>query len=182
MSNSQGYNKKLLEYKPALTTARVNPRPSVSPKKMPKAERKRINKKAPPEGYDDISDTLLEFQQKLKDATVASHEGKKRNETLWPMFQIRHQCTRWIWDLYKREAISQELYQYLITKEKAVDKDLVAKWKKPGYENLCCTQCIQTKETNFNSTCICRVPKKEMKEGQLVECTKCGCRGCASGD
>lgn len=47
---------------------------------------------------------------------------------------------------------------------------------------LCCLRCIQTKETNFNSTCICRVPKVQLKEDQNVECVSCGCRGCASSD
>lgn len=49
------------------------------------------NKKPPPEGFDDIEDTLLEFQNKMKDAEAASHEGKKRHEIMWPIFQITHQ-------------------------------------------------------------------------------------------
>lgn len=49
------------------------------------------NRKPPPDGFDDIEDTLLEFGNKMKDAENASHEGKKRNEVLWPIFQITHQ-------------------------------------------------------------------------------------------
>lgn len=49
------------------------------------------NRKPPPDGFDDIEDTLLEFSNKLKDAENASHEGKKRHEVLWPIFQISHQ-------------------------------------------------------------------------------------------
>lgn len=49
------------------------------------------NRKPPPEGFDDIEDTLLEFGNKMKDAENASHEGKKRHEVLWPIFQISHQ-------------------------------------------------------------------------------------------
>ena len=49
------------------------------------------NRKPPPDGFDDIEDTLLEFANKMKDAENASHEGKKRNEVLWPIFQISHQ-------------------------------------------------------------------------------------------
>ncbi|MBE3042987.1 hypothetical protein IMZ48_10535 [Candidatus Bathyarchaeota archaeon] len=41
---------------------------------------------------------------------------------------------------------------------------------------------MQTKETNFNSTCICRVPRAQLKEDQDIECVSCGCRGCASSD
>ena len=56
------------------------------------------NRKPPPDGFDDIEDTLLEFANKMKDAENAPHEGKKRSEVLWPIFQISHQST-WIWTL-----------------------------------------------------------------------------------
>lgn len=49
------------------------------------------NRKPPPDGFDDLEDTLLEFSNKMKDAENASHEGKKRHEVLWPIFQINHQ-------------------------------------------------------------------------------------------
>ena len=52
-------------------------------------------------------------------------------------------------------------------------------WKKL---QLCCLRCIQTKETNFNATCICRVPQAQLKEDQTIECVSCGCRGCSSAD
>ena len=86
-------------------------------------------------------------------------------------------------------------------KNNYADKNLIAKWKKQGYEKvcylrtnssafhtltalfkLCCLRCIQTNETNFNSTCICRVPRKNLKEDQVIECVNCGCRGCCSSD
>ena len=51
------------------------------------------NRKPPPDGFDDIEDTLLEFSNKMKDAENASHEGKKRHEVMWPIFQISHQRT-----------------------------------------------------------------------------------------
>jgi hypothetical protein len=58
--------------------------------KMPPIRSAR-NRKPPPDGFDDIEDTLLEFANKMKDAENAPHEGKKRYETLWPVFQITHQ-------------------------------------------------------------------------------------------
>lgn len=73
------------------------------------------------------------------------------------------------------------MYEYCV-REKYVDANLVAKWKKSGYEKLCCLMCIQQKNHNFNTTCICRVPKDKLAEGKIVECTHCGCRGCASSD
>lgn len=51
------------------------------------------NRKPPPDGFEDIEDTLLEFSNKMKDAENAPHEGKKRHEVLWPVFQINHQRT-----------------------------------------------------------------------------------------
>ncbi|KAK8213437.1 Component of the SF3b subcomplex of the U2 snRNP [Zalaria obscura] len=124
------------------------------------------NRKPPPEGFDDIEDTLLEFANKMKDAENASHEGKKKHEMVWPVFQITHQRSRYIYDLYyEKEAISRQLYDWLL-KNGYADANLIAKWKKQGYEKLCCLRCIQTKETNFNSTCICRVPKDQLKEDQ----------------
>ena len=38
----------------------------------------------------------------------------------------------------------QELYDWLL-KEGYGDANLIAKWKKAGYEKLCCVRCIQTK-------------------------------------
>ena len=140
------------------------------------------NKKAPPEGYDDIEDTLLEFANKLRDAELESNDGKKRHETLWPIHQINHQRSRYVYEMYyEKEAISKELYDWLL-KNRYADAALIAKWKKQGYEKLCCLKCIQTKETNFNSTCICRVPREQLKEDHAIECVSCGCRGCASSD
>ena len=60
------------------------------PRMMPPVRTAR-NRKPPPDGFDDIEDTLLEFGNKMKDAENASHEGKKRHEVLWPIFQISHQ-------------------------------------------------------------------------------------------
>ncbi|CAD0099246.1 unnamed protein product [Aureobasidium mustum] len=132
------------------------------------------NRKPPPDGFEDIEDTLLEFSNKLKDAENASHEGKKKHEMVWPVFQITHQRSKYIYDLYyEKEAISKQLYEWLL-KNNYADKNLIAKWKKQGYE--------KTKETNFNSTCICRVPRKQLKEDQVIQCVNCGCRGCGSSD
>ncbi|ERF68354.1 hypothetical protein EPUS_06770 [Endocarpon pusillum Z07020] len=107
------------------------------------------NRKPPPAGFEDIEDTLLEFSNKMKDAQSAPHEGKKKHETLWPIMQISH----------------QPLYEYLL-KNNYADAALIAKWKKQGYEKLCCVKCIQTKETNFSSTCICRVPKATLERAE----------------
>lgn len=56
-----------------------------------------------------------------------------------------------------------ELYDFCV-QEKIADQNLIAKWKKQGYENLCCLRCIQTRDTNFGTSCICRVPKSKLEE------------------
>jgi bud site selection protein 31 len=59
-----------------------------------------------------------------------SHEGKRKVESLWPVFRIHHQRSRYVYDLYyKRKAISRELYDYLL-KHNYADANLIAKWKK----------------------------------------------------
>ncbi|KAF2474041.1 cell cycle control protein cwf14 [Lindgomyces ingoldianus] len=149
---------------------------------MPPIRHPARHRKPPPEGFEDIEDTLLEFHNKMKDAENASHEGKKKYEMLWPIFQITHQRSRYIYDLYyEKEAISKQLYDWLL-KNGYADPMLIAKWKKQGYEKLCCLRCIQTKETNFKSTCICRVPQANLKDGRDIQCVSCGCNGCSSGD
>lgn len=43
------------------------------------------------------------------------HEGKRKNESLWPIMRIVHTRSRYIYDLYyEREAISKELYDWLL--------------------------------------------------------------------
>ncbi|KAJ3277303.1 Component of the SF3b subcomplex of the U2 snRNP [Borealophlyctis nickersoniae] len=146
---------------------------------MPKVKRSRT--KPPPDGWDLIEPTLTELSQKMREAENESHEGKRKAESLWPIFRLHHQRSRYIYDIYyRRKAISRELYDYCI-KEGYADGSLIAKWKKPGYEKLCCLRCMQPRDTNFGTTCICRVPKDKLEEDKVIECLHCGCRGCASG-
>lgn len=49
------------------------------------------NRKPPPEGFQDIEDTLIEFHNKMKDAENMPYEGKRRHEVMWPIFRINHQ-------------------------------------------------------------------------------------------
>jgi hypothetical protein len=45
--------------------------------------------------------------------------------------------SRYIYDLYyEKEAISKQLYDWLL-KNKYADANLIAKWKKNGYEKVC---------------------------------------------
>lgn len=147
---------------------------------MPKV--RTLRTKRPPEGFDDIEPVLLELQEKMREAVNASHEGKRKNEAQWPIFRISHQQSRYVFELfYRKKKISRELYEWLCD-EGYCDNALISKWRKPGFERLCCIKCIQTTDTNHGGVCICRVPRNELHQKGLVECQACGCRGCASGD
>ncbi|CAN1308007.1 Protein BUD31 homolog 1, partial [Linum perenne] len=127
---------------------------SASESKMPKVKTNRVKY---PEGWELIEPTLRELQ------------GKMREES------------RYIFDLYhRRNEISKELYEFCLDQGYG-DRNLIAKWKKPGYERLCCLRCIQPRDHNYATTCVCRVPKN-LREEEVIECVHCGCKGCASGD
>ncbi|KAJ5068960.1 protein bud31 [Anaeramoeba ignava] len=138
----------------------------------------RRRKTKPPKGWEIISDKIEEFDQKMREAESQPHQGKRKNEALWPIFQINHQRSRYIFEMYyKKKEISKELFEYCV-KYKIADGPLMEKWKQPGFERLCCLQCIQTRDTTHGNCCICRVPKKDRKSQKPVQCFNCGCRGC----
>ena len=67
------------------------------------------------------SQILDDYGRKMRDAENESHEGKRKSESLWPIMRISHARSRYIYELYyKREAISKELYDWLL-KEKYGD-------------------------------------------------------------
>ena len=62
----------------------------------------------------------------MRDAENETHEGKRKSESLWPIMRISHTRSRYIYELYyKREAISKELYDWLL-KEGYADAKYVA--------------------------------------------------------
>lgn len=101
---------------------------------MPKVKTKRT--KPPPEGYEEIEGVctlcllvayrlkyelatfeqiLDDYARKMRDAENENHEGKRKTESLWPIMRISHTRSRYIYELYyKREAISRELYNWLL--------------------------------------------------------------------
>ena len=103
---------------------------------MPKIRTSRTKKA--PEGFEEIepvsidlshrnkpyltgSKILDDYGRKMRDAENESHEGKRKSESLWPIMRISHARSRYIYELYyKREAISKELYDWLL-KEKYGD-------------------------------------------------------------
>ena len=107
---------------------------------MPKVSTHRNKKK--PEGWETVEQPLIEFQKRMRDHENAPCEGKRKPEVIWPIIRLHHQRSRYIYDLYyKKKEISKELYDFLL-QEKYGDASLISKWKKKGFEKLCCLQCI----------------------------------------
>lgn len=93
-------------------------------------------RKAPPQGYSDIEDSLLVYSNKMKDAIAAPPSTGPRHQATWEITQINHQRSRYVWDMYCEEKISKALYDWCV-KNGQCDATLVAKWKKEGYEKVC---------------------------------------------
>lgn len=93
-------------------------------------------RKAPPAGFTDIEDDLLIFSNKMKDAENEPTINVPRHQAHWKIFQISHQRSRYVYELYyEKEAISKQLYEWLL-KNGYADAMLIAKWKKTGYEKV----------------------------------------------
>jgi len=115
-----------------------------------------------PEGWEDIEPTVREFEKQMKDAENAPMDAQSKVETLWRIHRLHHQRSRYIYELYYvKKEITRDLYDFLL-REKYADGLLIAKWKKNGYEKLCCLQCVASRDTNYGGVCICRVPKAEL--------------------
>jgi bud site selection protein 31 len=163
--------------------------------------------KQAPEGFEYVEPTLTALENELRESmfTVCfiiimqflrqrspfllrflaevnePHEGLRKTESQWPIHQINWQKSRYIYDMYYTYGkISKEVYDYCIT-NKIVDAQLIAKWKKPGYERLCSTYVINPRNYKFGTVSICRVPKHSLAPGTEIEDPMTGCRGCASG-
>ncbi|KAG6159964.1 hypothetical protein E4U37_002003 [Claviceps purpurea] len=93
-------------------------------------------RKPPPDGFSDIENDLLIFSNKMKDAQNKPAPAGPKHQAQWEIFQISHQRSRYVYDLYyEKEAISKQLYNWLL-KNGYADAMLIAKWKKEGYEKV----------------------------------------------
>lgn len=140
-------------------------------------------KKAPPPGFETIEPILEALDNELRDKVKESALGKRKTESQWPIHQINWQRSRYVYDMfYIYNRISKKVYDYCI-KNKIIDALLIAKWKKPGYENLCSTYVINPANYKFGTTSICRVPKRDRNSlNLLAQDPTTGCLGCASGN
>ena len=80
--------------------------------------------------FTELDETNSDISFILWAAENDPHDGKRKCETLWPIFKIAHQKSRYIFDLYhRRKEISKELYEFCLDQGYA-DRNLIAKWKK----------------------------------------------------
>lgn len=142
----------------------------------------KVRTKPPPPGYEVIESILEALENELRDKVKESNVGKRNSESIWPVHQINWQRSRYIYDMYYTYGrITKKVYDYCI-KQKIADAQLIAKWKKPGYERLCSTYVINPSNYKFGTTSICRVPMPDRGEQQKkAQDPTTGCIGCASG-
>lgn len=138
------------------------------------------HKKTPvPEGYELVQPTLEKLRAKLKDAQRAGLKTDLKQSSLWPILKIHRQISRYVYLMYyERKMILKQVYGFLL-QQKDVDAKLIAKWKKKGYEKLCCVECIVRVDL-LAPICICRVPVKDAGDRNPDGCVTCGCTGCSS--
>lgn len=119
---------------PLYSACFCHPREEKTPR-MPPIRTSR-NRKPPPDGFEDIEDTLLEFSNKMKDAESMPHDGKKKHEVLWPIFQISHQRE---WATVDSALLLNEDYVILIAGFFLQDRDISMIYitKKAPYRNSC---------------------------------------------
>lgn len=145
--------------------------------------RARVAGQKPPEGWELIEEVIGDFENQLREAVNEDHNGLRKNETTWKIHRLHWEKNRFIFDLmYKRKVMKRELFDWLV-RNKIADGPLIAKWRRPGYENLCSLLAIQKGATNFGGTSICRVPLKHRAAAQRISPNVVtGCISCAPGD
>lgn len=126
-------------------------------------------KNIPKNIIDHISFIKREMEREI--LKISDFKGNKR---FWTIFKLHYERNRYIYEEYKNGMISDDVYYKLYNTY--LDKALIGKWRKPGYEKLCCLRCVQRSESKFGNVCVCRVPR--CKRGD-VECDFCGCKGCS---
>ncbi|CAK9436122.1 uncharacterized protein LODBEIA_P06800 [Lodderomyces beijingensis] len=171
---------------------------------MPKSTKSKLKKTSPaPPDFAKIQPVIQQYKTKLRQAqlTPLTQTTHSTTSSTWPITKILHQCTRYVSEMHAQHKINDACLEWLLLQD-YVDGALLKKWRKRGYEKLCCVACVNT---GGSGRCVCRVPKVEMLRKHQraknedaddeskskdkdeireidVECVTCGCRGCASTD
>ena len=93
------------------------------------------NNKGPPEGFDVVEATLEALEHELRDKIKETNEKKRKTESMWPVYQINWQKSRYVYDMYYTyHRISKAVYDYCI-QQKLIDAALIAK------VSICACEC-----------------------------------------
>ncbi len=137
-------------------------------------------RRSAPPGLECIEQELLDIERRMRAAESA--ESSQRTKATWAIMRLHRERSRLVFDAFwTQHRISRRLYDWCVSPVGGAlaDRELVAKWRRSGYERLCCLRCIQGAETHTGKVCVCRVPRESLAEGQSVECAYCGCSGCS---
>ena len=94
--------------------------------------------------------------------------------------RLKKKGSRYIYDLYYgKEAISKQLYEWLL-KNNYADANLIAKWKKQGYEKVCLPRIVhpflKSRSNSYVCSCVAFAvfkPRKPISTPLVsVECRK----------
>lgn len=130
----------------------------------------------PPPNFHIVKTYLEDIDSKM-DMILNDKSINNLKTGIWDIYRLHHQRSMYIFKMYENKQIDTALYKYLC-ESKYVDIHLVGLWKKKGYENLCCSRCIDSCSKN-NNVCICRVPERYSDQQHEIECDNCGCKGCS---
>jgi bud site selection protein 31 len=88
----------------------------------------KTKKRAIPEGFDVVLEPTLEaLEHELRDKIKETNEKKRKTESMWPVYQIAWQKSRYVYDMYYTyHRISKPVYDYCI-QQKLIDAALIAK-------------------------------------------------------
>lgn len=131
-----------------------------------------------PSSWPIMEKVLQQFEEKILDVLNENNLGKYQYQHTWNITSLLRNRSRYIYEMfYIKKCIPKDLYLFCI-ENKLADHLLIAKWKKTGYENLCCLRCIHPSNTATGKVCICRVNKNKLAIN-VEQCHNCGCSGCA---
>ncbi|OHT01530.1 Pre-mRNA-splicing factor cwf14 [Tritrichomonas foetus] len=149
------------EYEKSYRQVIINPRTRI---------RQFQDSQPPPSGWEDVMAVFLKLDNEyiVEDSRIPDDFIPR--EQYVRIQKANYRRTRALY--YRRfikKSISKELYNWII-EQNLVDKRLLQKWNEPGFENLCCLDCVG---------CVCHLPlEKDAKVDK--KCAHCFCHGCAS--
>lgn len=138
---------------------------------IPRTRIKKLqNSIQPPAGWDDVMPIFLNLDHQFIVEDSRIPDDFIPREQYVRIQKANYKRTRELYNqrfIYKN--ISKELYQWIIN-QNLVDKNLLEKWQKPGFERLCCLDC---------ENCVCHM-EQDKNAPEDKKCARCFCHGCAS--